>query len=197
MALGRNDIKKIFADATDEQITEVLNQYHSEIEKSKAKDEEVKAKEKESTEKLQALEGEKAELEKKLAEIEDGKLTEIEKSNKALEKANLRIAELEKAQFISNQRADAVTQFKITAEQAKEVVKDDGSFDMQKLGGIIAEKESAAALAKEQEIARMSSNPNGQNGETTIESLAEQKAKERAERRSTGVNNDVINMYRR
>lgn len=196
MAIGRNDVKAIFGDATDEQISELLNRYHADIEKSKEKDKEAEEKQKAEAEKLKALESEKAELAKKLEEVENGNLTEVEKANKALETANQRIAELEKAQFISNQRADAVAQFKITAEQAKEVVKDDGSFDMTKLGAIISEKESAAALAKEQEIARMSSNPNGQNGGESENSFAKDLVVGSAKNSNTA-NQSILDAYKR
>ncbi len=47
------------------------------------------------------------------------------------------------------------------AEQAKSVVKDNGSLDYDALGKITAEKETAAAQAKEQEIANNSENPGG------------------------------------
>ena len=40
-------------------------------------------------------------------------------------------------------------------------MKDDGSFDYDVLGKIISEKETAAAQAKEQEIAKGSTNPGG------------------------------------
>lgn len=54
-----------------------------------------------------------------------------------------------------------MTDFRITAEQAKEVVNDDGNFDTAALGKIMSEKETAAAQAKEQEIANGSTNPGG------------------------------------
>ena len=158
--MTREDVRKLFPEATDEQITSLLNQSNSEIAKEKAKNKQNEAK----LAQLESIEKEKDDLQSKLNEIEQGNLTEIEKANKALEAANSRIAELEKKEFISSQRADAVSNFKITADQAKEVVKDDGSFDMIKLGQIMVEKESAAALAKEQEIANASSNPGGQGG---------------------------------
>lgn len=101
------------------------------------------------------------ELQKKLDELEQGSLTEVEQANKNLEKANARIAELEKAQAIATQRANAASKFNVTAEQATQIVKDDGSFDYDVLGKIISEKETAAAQAKEQEIANGSTNPGG------------------------------------
>ena len=165
--MTREDVLKLFPDATDAQITGMLNANNSEVATERKKADEYKANAKKYTDnagRYATMEQENAEYKRKLEEMEQGNLTEIEKANKALENANSRIAELEKIQFITNQRADAALNFKITAEQAKEVVKDDGSFDMVKLGQIMAEKESAAALAKEQEIANASLNPGGQGG---------------------------------
>lgn len=138
------------SEPTDEQISNYLNQVNGETKKEKDKAAEYKAK------------ADKAdELQSKIDEMEAGNLTEIEKANKALETANNRIAELEKAQTLATQRTSAADKFKITAEQAAQVVKDDGSFDFDVLGKIISDKETAAAQAKEQEIANGSTNPGG------------------------------------
>lgn len=194
--MTRDDVRNMIPGITEEQVTSLLNQSNSEIAKEKAKLEKYKNDTKADAEKLKAIESENESLQAKLDELEQGNLTEIEKANKALEIANTRIAELEKIQFISNQRADAVANFKINAEQAKEVVKDDGTFDMVKLGQIMAEKESAAALAKEQEIAALSQNPTNKDNNPEDGSQAKNIALASAKRAST-VNNDILNLYRR
>ena len=191
--MTREDVKKLFPDATDEQITNLLNQNNSEVAKEKAKVEKLKA----DSERLKTIEAENNNLHSKLDELEQGNLTEIEKANKLLETANQRIAELEKSQFISNQRADAVSNFKITAEQAKEIVKDDGSFDMVKLGQIMTEKESAAALAKEQEIAAASSNPNGQHNDNSGENTTARDLAVASAKRAGVANRTILDNYRR
>lgn len=189
--MTREDVKKLFPDATDEQITNLLNQNNSEVAKEKAKVEKLKA----DSERLKTIEAENNNLHSKLDELEQGNLTEIEKANKLLETANQRIAELEKIQKITNQRSEAITKFKISDEQAKQVIKDDGVFDMDILGQIIAEKESASALAKEQEIAKLSSNPGGQNGSSGGDNksiavkLVEQNFKENK------ANNNILTHY--
>ena len=135
---------------SEENVEKIMADYGSSIQKANSKVNDLKEK------------ADKAdELQKKLDELEQGSLTEVEQANKNLEKANARIAELEKAQAISKQRADAATKFNVTAEQASQIVKDDGSFDYDVLGKIISEKETAAAQAKEQEIAKGSTNPGG------------------------------------
>lgn len=152
---------------SEENADKIMADYGSSVQKAKAKADEYKTK------------ADKAEeLQKQLDDIEQGKLTEVEQANKNLEKANARIAELEKAQAIANQRASAASKFNVTAEQAEQIVKDDGSFDYDVLGKIISEKETAAAQAKEQEIAKGSTNPGGgtaggDKGKTEAEKTAE------------------------
>ena len=125
------------AEPTDEQISSYLNQVNGETQKEKDKANQYKAK------------AEKAdELQTQLDEIEAGNLTEVEKVNKDLEAANNLIAKLQKDNAVRDQRESAMTNFKITAEQAKAVVKDDGSLDYTELGKIMSEKEKAAAQAK-------------------------------------------------
>lgn len=135
---------------TDEQITNYLNQVNGETQKEKDKVAEYKEK------------ADKAdEYKAKIDELEAGNLTEVEKANKALEAANEQIAKMQKDNSIRDLREKSMTDFKITAEQAKTVVKDDGSFDTAALGKIMSEKETAAAQAKEQEIAGKQDIPGG------------------------------------
>ena len=135
---------------TDEQITNYLNQVNGETQKEKDKAAEYKEK------------ADKAdEYKAKIDELEAGNLTEVEKANKALELANEQIAKMQKDNSIRDLREKSMTDFKITAEQAKTVVKDDGSFDTAALGKIMSEKETAAAQAKEQEIAGKQDIPGG------------------------------------
>lgn len=148
--MTREQILKLFPDATDDQITNLLNQNNSEV-----------AREKEKAKAYKADAEKAADLQKRIDELETGNLSEVEKVNKALEAANKTIADLQKNNAIRDQREAAMTNFKITAEQAKAVVKDDGSLDYAELGKIMSDKETAAAQAKEQEIAGSQANPNG------------------------------------
>ena len=166
--MTREDVLKLFPDATDDQITNLLNQNNSEVAREKGKADKYK------TDAQKA-----ADLQKQIDELNNQNLSDIEKANKALETANNRIAELEKAQAIATQRNSVAEKFKVTSEQAKQIVKDDGSFDYDVLGQIISDKENAAATAKEQEIANNATNPGGgsagSNNETksTAEKLVE------------------------
>ena len=185
--MTRNDVLKLFPDATDEQITNILNQNNSEVAREKAKTTQFKEK------------AEKAdELQTKLDEIEAGNLTEVEKVNKDLEAANNLIEKLQKDNAVRDQRESAMTNFKITAEQAKAVVKDDGSLDYTELGKIMSEKETAAAQAKEQEIANNTTNPGGSSAggdkggadnKTNAEKIAESLIS------NAPKNNDILSHY--
>lgn len=141
------------AEPTDEQITNYLNQVSGETKKEKDKVADLKAK------------ADKAdELQTKINELEAGNLTEIEKANKALEEANKTIADMQKKNAIRDQRESIMESLKITAEQAKAVVKDDGSYDNSELGKIMSEKETASAQAMEKKIADGGTNPGGGSG---------------------------------
>lgn len=137
---------------TKEQISDYLNQVMGEAMKEKNKANQYK----EEADKA-------AELQKKLDEIESANLSEIEKATKALEASNKRVAELEKSIAISNTRTSIAEKFKVTADQASQIIKDDGSMDYDVLSQIIADKEIASANAKEQEIAKNAMNPGGGN----------------------------------
>lgn len=182
--MTREDVLKLFPEATDEQITNLLNQNNSEVAKEKNKVSQYKAKA-DTADSLQ----------KQLDEIQAGNLTELEKANKALETANQQIADLQKSNAIRDQREAAMTNFKITAEQAKAVVKDDGSLDYTELGKIMSEKETAAAQAKEQEIAKNQdipgggSNKGGADNKTNAEKIAESLIS------NAPKNNDVLSHY--
>lgn len=182
--MTREDVLKLFPEATDEQITNLLNQNNSEVAKEKNKVSQYKAKADTADD-----------LQKQLDEIQAGNLTELEKANKALETANQQIADLQKSNAIRDQREAAMTNFKITAEQAKTVVKDDGSLDYIELGKIMSEKETAAAQAKEQEIAKNQdipgggSNKGGADNKTNAEKIAESLIS------NAPKNNDVLSHY--
>lgn len=182
--MTREDVIKLFPDATDAQVTNLLNQSNSELAKEKAKADRYKADAQKSTD-----------LQKQLDELQAGNLTELEKANKALETANQQIADLQKSNAIRDQREAAMTNFKITAEQAKTVVKDDGSLDYTELGKIMSEKETAAAQAKEQEIAKnqdipgSGSNKGGADNKTNAEKIAESLIS------NAPKNNDVLSHY--
>lgn len=96
--MTREDVKKIFPDAIDEQITSFLNQSNSDVAKEKAKNQKLK----EDAEKAKALETELEELKKQnMSEAEKAEL-ERQKEKAANEK---RISDLESALKTSQKEA--------------------------------------------------------------------------------------------
>ena len=105
-------------------------------------------------------------------------MSENEKTVKALESANQKIAELEKRDIIRAQRASAMEKFGLTAEQASKVVTDDGATDYEVLGQIFADSKESAIAEYEKQKLDGTPNPGGSaggNGEekTTAERLVE------------------------
>lgn len=98
--MTREDVKKIFPEATDEQITSFLNQSNSDVAKEKAKNQKLK----EDAEKAKALEAELEELKKQnMSEAEKAEL-ERQKEKATNEK---RISDLESA--LKAAQKDALT----------------------------------------------------------------------------------------
>ena len=191
--MTREDVKKLFPDATDEQITSLLNQNNSEVAKEKSKAEKLKA----DFDDLKASAANAEELQKKIEEMEQGQMSEVDKISKQLAQSNQRVAELEKTITISNQRVTAAEKFKITAEQAGQVVKDDGSFDMDLLGQIISEKETNAVSEYEKKKLAETQNPGGVGGSgSENNNLANDMAIASAKRAGTA-NENILNNYRR
>lgn len=177
---------------TDEQIEKIIAENSKDIQNANRNAEKIKK----ELDDLKASAVNAEELQKKIEEIEQSKMTETEKIAKELEKSNARVAELERNIAIRDSRAAAAEKFKVTAEQAKQIVKDDGSFDYDVLGTIIAEKETAAANAKEQEIAHNSTNPGGQSGAGGTNSMATDMAVASAKRAGVA-NESILANYRR
>lgn len=171
------------AEPTDEQITNYLNQVGAETKKEKDRADGYKAKADQADD-----------YKRQLEDLQSQGLTEAEKSAKALEAANNRIAELEKSQRLSAQKNSAMEKFKVTAEQANKIVKDDGTFDFDVLGQIIADKETAAVAAKEQELLDNTPNGRGGKGDTEKLSSAEQIA-DKYFAKSEGAKTSILSHY--
>ena len=165
--MTREDVLKLFPDATDEQITNLLNQNNSEVAREKNK----AGKDKEELARLK-------EVEKEYNEFKEQGMSENEKTDKALDSANQKIAELEKRDIIRTQRANAMEKFGLTAEQASKVVTDDGATDYEVLGQIFADSKKSAIAEYEKQKLDGTPNPGGSTGgngeeKTTAERLVE------------------------
>lgn len=190
--MTREEVKKLFPEATDEVVTELLNKTNSEIARERGKAEKIKN----ELDDLKSSAANAEELQKKIEEMEQEKMTDVEKISQQLEKSNQRVAELEKSIAISNQRTSAAEKFKITAEQAGQVVKDDGSLDFDLLGQIISEKETNAVSEYEKKKLAETQNPGGAGGSRDDGNLAKEIAIASAKRAGT-VNESILENYKR
>lgn len=147
---------------TDEQVSDLLNSINAETKNYKEKASRAD------------------ELQSKIDELESGNLSENEKLRKEVEKYQNQVAELTRINTIRDLREKVMSDLKVTAEQAKTIVKDDGSYDTSVLGQIIAQKETNSATAKEQELANKASNPGGgSNGNNGLEKSTAEKLVDR------------------
>lgn len=136
---------------TEEQITNYLNSVNGEVKKEKDRADKYK------------LDADKAtELQKKLDEIANQNLSELEKANKAADEAFAQVAALQK-RIDRAEQLKALAEKGITGEQAEKLISEDGKLDYDILGQIISDRETAAKAAKEQEIANNQGNPGGGN----------------------------------
>lgn len=187
--MTREDVKKIFPDATDEQITSFLNQSNSDVAKEKAKAQKVK----EQAEKADALE-------KELEELKQQNMTDAEKAELERQKEKAanekRISDLESA--LATSQRDALTG-KITSIFASAGMKGDAyagaikafsNMDAEDalkeaqnfVDGISEEKKSTLDTAKaawEKEALEKTPNPGGgkSGGEPEKKSEASEYAK--------------------
>lgn len=166
--MTRDDVKKLFPDATDEQITQIINQNNAEVAKEKAKAEKLKS----DAEKA-------AELQAKLDELEAGNLSEVQKAQKDLEAATQKQQELEQ-QLKEMKFKNGLAEKGITGEQADGIVKAFMSGDFEtattSISQIISDRETSAAAAKEKELLDKTEEPGGSGAggnkkETTAEKL--------------------------
>ena len=82
-------------------------------------------------------------LEKQLNELNNAKLTDEERSAKAMEEANQRVLELETT-VKTMQLQKGLAEIGIIGEDAADLVDEDGNLNIEKLGQIIGAREKAA-----------------------------------------------------
>lgn len=152
--MTREDVLKLFPEATDEQITNLLNQNNSEVAREKGKAEKYK------TDAQKA-----AELQKQLDELNSQNLSDIEKANAERDKALNSVADLEK-QIKTMQLKTGLAEQGIVGEQADKLIEslNGGSFDTALLGQIIAEKNKTAIADYEKKNLQNTPNPSGTQG---------------------------------
>lgn len=152
--MTREDVLKLFPDATDEQITNLLNQNNSEIARERGKADKYK------TDAQKA-----ADLQKQLDELNSQNLSDIEKANSERDKALNSVADLEKT-IKSMQLKTGLAEQGIVGEQADKLIEslNGGSFDTALLGQIISEKNKTAIADYEKKNLYGTPNPDGGKG---------------------------------
>lgn len=162
------------SEPSDDQITKYLNQVHGESNKERERAEGYKKDadkaagiSKKASDQNANLQSKIDELQGQLDEIAARDMSDVERANKETEdarkeaqKAFEKIAELEK-EIARKETLQSLAEKGIVGEDATNLIKDDGTVDLDTLGKIISDREAAAATAKEQEIARNASNPVG------------------------------------
>lgn len=208
--MTREDVKKLFPDASEEQITGLLNQNNSEVAREKAKAEKLKT----DSEKWKTDAEKAAELQARVESLENEKLTEEQKREKEQQKfqeeLNKQMEQMKQTNIdlqnqLNSERIKSYAGSKnLTGEKIDSILKSFGSnyelavAAIDSMAELITERETAAALAKEQQIASASSNPGGQsaNGGGSEHSIANDMAIACA-KRAANANEDIIKNYRR
>lgn len=137
---------------TDDQISAFLNTHNKEVQKER----DIANKYKEDAKKAD-------DLQKQLDEINESKLSEVEKANKAVEASNSKVAELEKEIAVMKRKASLADKG-IVGEEAEKLLDENGTLDIDALGALIADREAKAKALAEQELLKNTPDPKGGKG---------------------------------
>ena len=153
-----------------ETIDDFMNKHNAEVQREKAIADKYKA----DATKVSGLEAQ-------LEELNNKNLSDIDIAKKDTEKANARVADLEK-QIAIMQRKNALAEKGIIGEQADKLFNSDGALDIEVLGQIISDRETKAKSLLEKELLHKTPDPKGsdKNNETKtdIDKMAEAVGKE-------------------
>ena len=150
---AKNNLVTIgIAEPTDEQITNYLNQVQSETRF-----------ERDRADKLKDADSKAKALQKQLDDLNSQNLSDIDKANGDRDKALQQVADLQK-QLIQMQTMNALAEQGIIGDDAKNLIKEDGTLDFATLGKIISDRDSKAAADKEKELLNRTPNPSGNGG---------------------------------
>lgn len=211
--MTREQVMKLFPEATDEQVTGILNAHHAELQTEKKNAEDWKAKaghaktlEQQLAEQTAAAQAAKAELEKQQKEAANKNLSTeevLQKKIAEIEQANAeKIATLQAQLATSEINAYAASKNLSGENFAKVLNAFNGDIDLAKaaIDGIFALKgewETGAALAKEQEIAKQSGNPGINAGSTYMGDDFGKNIAIQAAKRAGTANEEILKHYRR
>lgn len=175
-----NLVKLGIAEPSEQDISNYLDQINGETNRERARADQYKSDASKVTE-----------LQKQLDALNAQNMTDLEKANKERDDALKSVADVKK-QLAHMQTLNALAEKGITGDDAKNLIRDDGSLDFDTLGKILTDRATAAAAAKEKELLSGTPNPGG-GGKGSEKSHAEQLA-ERFTKPSSN-NNDVLNYY--
>lgn len=151
---------------TEKQISDYLDQVNGESKR-----------ERDRADRFKADAAKVEELQKQIDEAAQANMTDLQKSQDALDKANQKIASLEK-DMARSKLLGSLAAKGIIGDDAEKLVSDDGKLDVEVLGKILSERETSAAAAKEKELLARTPNPDGgaghgSDGKTDAERLIE------------------------
>ena len=155
-----------FEEPSEKQISDYLDQVNGESKR-----------ERERADRFKAEADKVAGLQKQIDDAAQANMSDLQKSQDALEKANQRIATLEK-DIARSKLLGSLAAKGIVGDDAEKLVSDDGKLDVEVLGKILSERETTAAAAKEKELLARTPNPGGTpnggtDGKTDAERLIE------------------------
>ena len=170
-----NLVKLGIAEPSEQDISNYLDQVNGETNRERARADQYKS----DASKV-------GELQKQLDALNAQNMTDLEKANAERDKALKDVADVKK-QLAHMQTLNALAEKGITGDDAKNLIKDDGSLDFDTLGKILTDRETAAAAAKEKELLKTTPNPggggnggSGSDGKSHAEQLAERISKPNA-----------------
>ena len=138
--MTRSEVKDLMKswgieEPTDEQVTDYLNRMQKEVKAAEDKANRFKA----EADKVK-------DLEKQIEEMNTANMTEAELSNKKVEDAERKVAELQ-ATVTQMKLLKSLADINIVGEDAEGLVGEDGSLNTEKLGAIIESREKAAVAS--------------------------------------------------
>jgi len=155
--LKRDDVKqKLIEMGVAEPTEEQVNSYIAVISNELKASEDRAARFKAESDKVK-------DLEKQLNELNNAKLTDEERSAKAVEEANQRVLELENT-VKTMQLQKALAEIGIVGEDATDLVGEDGNLNVEKLGQIIGAREKSAVDVYKKQALDDTPAPDGKKG---------------------------------
>lgn len=155
------------AEPTEQQVSDYLDQVNGESRR-----------ERDRADRYKADASKVADLQKQLDDLNSQNLSDIEKANKERDEALTNVDALRK-EVNQMKTLNALAERGITGDDAKNLIREDGSLDFETLGKIITERETAAASAKEAELLKNTPNPGGKGAGESGDKTAAQRLVEK------------------